>query len=701
MSREDVRRQLEDLFADYGPQPDPGSEAALPAESAPETEREESAAAPLEPAQASSGAPKQPEKRLGTPPQEPTEEAASTEPADIVPQDTSDLSIGKELSERPGESPERVAEMDLEGETPENPAVAGAHGTAVGPSEDEAVLQRETESDEDLWRSGLLDLVLSGATLGGSAVFLALLLSSVRQPARMAELLPGLSGVILLGGAFAIRGLSLKWKVATVIGVAYGAVLFSVWQYGAVNVASWYLLTIPLLFFLLVGERAGLVAAGVHMVLYVSLAAGQQAGWLGSPAELGFASQPIRFWLASATFALVIGLIAAVQRSLVQDRVALAAQLRERNQELETAQEARKEQGRRLEVAEAAYQGQARSLRMSQQLARLSTEGMALARFSERVVQLLCDGLGAGSVALFLLDEGRVATVLRAHSERGGDGEAQGQARIAVSEDALLQACMAHRQVRVVGEGDPLLGDQALPQSVPSMVALPLVVQEEAVGGIVVYGSELAPWLDEDAETLRGLADLIAVSLSNARLSQEMAEWRREVETLRARYVREAWEQFVPTRPQVTYEYWESGADVPAGQAFPELGVLRAGTATTGSLDRVASPTLVSPIRLGDTVLGVIGLQSEEGAQAWTDEEREVLAAISEQMALVIENSRLFEEARLRAARERRAREITARMRETLDLDTILRTAVQEIGESLGIAEVEVWMQGETEEASS
>ena len=66
-------------------------------------------------------------------------------------------------------------------------------------------------------------------------------------------------------------------------------------------------------------------------------------------------------------------------------------------------------------------------------------------------------------------------------------------------------------------------------------------------------------------------------------------------------------------------------------------------------------------------------------------------------MALILENSRLFEEARLSAVRERRAREITARMRESFDVETILRTAVQAIGESLGIAEVEVRMQGEAE----
>ena len=36
--------------------------------------------------------------------------------------------------------------------------------------------------------------------------------------------------------------------------------------------------------------------------------------------------------------------------------------------------------------------------------------------------------------------------------------------------------------------------------------------------------------------------------------------------------------------------------------------------------------------------------------------------------------------------------EVAARMRETLDLDTVLQTAIREIGQALGIAEVEVRM---------
>ncbi len=54
--------------------------------------------------------------------------------------------------------------------------------------------------------------------------------------------------------------------------------------------------------------------------------------------------------------------------------------------------------------------------------------------------------------------------------------------------------------------------------------------------------------------------------------------------------------------------------------------------------------------------------------------------------------ARLYEDARRRATREQLVSEVTARMRESLDMDTVLQTAIREIGDALGIAEVEVRM---------
>jgi GAF domain-containing protein len=89
-------------------------------------------------------------------------------------------------------------------------------------------------------------------------------------------------------------------------------------------------------------------------------------------------------------------------------------------------------------------------------------------------------------------------------------------------------------------------------------------------------------------------------------------------------------------------------------------------------------------------MLGVLGLHRLDADKEWTEEQMEVLAAVSEQMGLVIENSRLFTQARSRAAMERRASEIIARLRQSLDTQEVLATAVRELGDALQLQTVTI-----------
>ena len=97
---------------------------------------------------------------------------------------------------------------------------------------------------------------------------------------------------------------------------------------------------------------------------------------------------------------------------------------------------------------------------------------------------------------------------------------------------------------------------------------------------------------------------------------------------------------------------------------------------------------------------GAIGAR-REGGGSWSDDDVALAAAVTDQLAQTIESLRLLDETQNRAARERLTAEVTSRMRETLDIDTVLQTAVREMGETLGIAEVEVRMTNRIETDSS
>jgi GAF domain-containing protein len=62
-------------------------------------------------------------------------------------------------------------------------------------------------------------------------------------------------------------------------------------------------------------------------------------------------------------------------------------------------------------------------------------------------------------------------------------------------------------------------------------------------------------------------------------------------------------------------------------------------------------------------------------------------------LAVSLENARLLEEIQFRAERERLIGEISSKVRSASDVDTVLRVAIQEIGQSLGVSEVMVQLR--------
>jgi GAF domain-containing protein len=65
-----------------------------------------------------------------------------------------------------------------------------------------------------------------------------------------------------------------------------------------------------------------------------------------------------------------------------------------------------------------------------------------------------------------------------------------------------------------------------------------------------------------------------------------------------------------------------------------------------------------------------------------------LLQTIATYAANAIQNARLFAETQRRTVREQIIGSVTARMRESLDMDTVLRTAAQEVRQALGLPEV-------------
>jgi GAF domain-containing protein len=121
------------------------------------------------------------------------------------------------------------------------------------------------------------------------------------------------------------------------------------------------------------------------------------------------------------------------------------------------------------------------------------------------------------------------------------------------------------------------------------------------------------------------------------------------------------------------------------------LAVLLTGKAIHYSpLDDQSTNRLIAPILIRGELIGVIGFEKNISFQEWQQNETIMLELVATQMGLILENNRLFAATQLRLKREQALGEITTHIRETLDLDTVLQTAVRELRQAFKLDEVEV-----------
>ena len=94
------------------------------------------------------------------------------------------------------------------------------------------------------------------------------------------------------------------------------------------------------------------------------------------------------------------------------------------------------------------------------------------------------------------------------------------------------------------------------------------------------------------------------------------------------------------------------------------------------------------PVKLRGEVIGVMRIESSDLKRIWQDEELSLMEAVAERAALAMENARLFQDARRRAAKEQLISEATSRISGSLNMENILQATARELERALGGSEV-------------
>ncbi|MCB0208561.1 MAG: PAS domain S-box protein, partial [Anaerolineae bacterium] len=168
-----------------------------------------------------------------------------------------------------------------------------------------------------------------------------------------------------------------------------------------------------------------------------------------------------------------------------------------------------------------------------------------------------------------------------------------------------------------------------------------------------------------------------------------------EVEEAYRQYVRGEWDKFLGDYGQNRLKIEHNQSNVESAQISKEaLNETQYWVAQSGKTKVISGadgnghspePAIVAPISLRGETIGTLSLQDIDPHRHWTSEEIALVETVSEQLALTIENLRLFEDTQKQATREQLTRKITDKMRSSPDIKTIIETGLTELANVLRV----------------
>ncbi|MDH5508541.1 MAG: GAF domain-containing protein, partial [Anaerolineae bacterium] len=287
----------------------------------------------------------------------------------------------------------------------------------------------------------------------------------------------------------------------------------------------------------------------------------------------------------------------------------------------------------------------------------------------QTVVDMVKERFDLYYVGVFLVDNsGRFAILSAGTGEAGQRMLSEGH-KLAVGGTSMMGWATGHGQPRIaldVGEEAIRFNNPHLPLT-RSELALPLLYADQVVGGLTVQSTEPEAFDEADIAVLQQISDSLATALENARLFQQIETSLEEISNLNRQYLTSAWSEVLTRDEPTSFTYEAAGTPV---------------------LDKPPSALNIPLTLRDDQLIGNITLESER--TDWSENELEFIEAVSTQAALALESARLLEETQRRVEREYALNQLTSRFSRSLDLDSLMKLVVQELGQLPKVKEVSI-----------
>jgi GAF domain-containing protein len=333
-------------------------------------------------------------------------------------------------------------------------------------------------------------------------------------------------------------------------------------------------------------------------------------------------------------------------------------------------------------------------LKAAAEVARDAASANSLQELLDSSASLIRDRFELYHTGIFLLDQNREFAVLRASPTEAGSELLAAGHRLRVGEQGIVGRVALSGEPRIAldtGADSVFFNNPLLPDT-RSEMALPLKAKDTVIGVLDIQSERAQAFSVDDIAIMQVMADQLATAIERARLLEQVEQNLAELERSYGQFTDAGWKTFARTGPAALgYRYdnlrVEPVHEIPsaAQEALDKGQTVRSGP---GSRQSAGGPGAAIPIRLRGQVIGVVNVQFQ--ADHSPEETIGMIEQAADRLASALENARLVEETRQRAQRDALVGDVGNRMRSTLDLETVLRTAAQELQKAFQLKEAEV-----------
>jgi len=303
-------------------------------------------------------------------------------------------------------------------------------------------------------------------------------------------------------------------------------------------------------------------------------------------------------------------------------------------------------------------------------IARIShiiSSARSLGQLLPQITETISTQLGYYHVGIFLLDTHREYAILEAANSEGGKMMLARGHRLRVGETGIVGYVSQSGAPRValdVGQDAVFFNNPDLPET-HSEIALPLRSGSEIIGALDVQSKLANAFTEEDVNILSVLADQVSIAIQNARSFQQSLDALEKAERAAAQLSERQWSHFSESQSRTGYHF--------DGVNIQEL--------TTNQ--NIQSNNIAIPIVIRGVQIGTLKLSTPDPDRKWDNNELALAQATAERTALAIETARLLQDAQKRASKERTIGQISAKIGNLINLENIVQTTIQELGNTL------------------